>query len=303
MERMNKISIFGGKGFIGSNFAKLFPEKSEVLPRSALCSAGGKDALYFISTSSNYNVFDNLHLDIETNLTHLMNVLPNVEGTFNFISSWFVYGNGYDRAEMAATEKSPCDPKGFYSITKRAAEQLTISYCDTFSKNYRIMRLCNVIGGDPSSDAKKNAFEFLIGKILKDEDINIYDGDNFRNYLHVNDVCRAINLVTEKGDMNTVYNIGSTESVRIYDVMSYVIAKTGSKSKINLIATPRFHQTVQAPDFFMDCSKLRGLGFVQQHNIERAVDLMILHLKNKSNTERLEEIFRNPKGRLLISKD
>jgi dTDP-glucose 4,6-dehydratase len=137
------------------------------------------------------------------------------------------------------------------------------------------MRLCNVIGGDPSSDAKKNAFEFLVGKILRNEDINVYDGDNFRNYLHVEDVCRAINLVLEKGDMNTIYNIGSNQSVRIYDVMHYIVGKTRSKSRINLIPTPRFHQIVQAPDFFMDCGKLRELGFVQKYNIEQAVDLII----------------------------
>jgi nucleoside-diphosphate-sugar epimerase len=270
---MEKLNVYGGTGFIGSNFMRMYGDKCQLIPRGFVMNS--QDALYFISTSSNYNVFENPQLDIETNLMHLMSVLPKTNKTFNFISSWFVYGNGYDRLEKAATEKSPCDPKGFYSITKRTAEQLTISYCDTFNKNYRIMRLCNVIGGDPSSDAKKNAFEFLVGKILRDEDINVYDGDNFRNYLHVEDVCRAINLVLEKGDMNTIYNIGSTESVRIYDIMNYIIYKTGSKSRINLVPTPRFHQVVQAPDFFMDCSKLRGLGFVQKYSTEQAVDLII----------------------------
>lgn len=277
---MEKLIIYGGFGFIGGNFAKCFPEKSEVLHKHAICSTAGKDALYLISTTNNYNIFDSHIVDIETNLTRLMMVLPNVPGTFNFVSSWFVYGNGYDSAQKAATEASYCDPKGFYSITKRTAEQLIESYCDTFNKNYRIMRLCNVIGGDSKAGKKKNALEYIIGRIINNEDIEIYDGDNYRNYLHVDDVCRAINLVSEKGVLNTTYNIGSAHSYRLIDIVQYVIDKTGSTSKIKIVETPHFHQIVQTKDFFMNCYKLRGLGFTEQYDIWETLDKIIYIRKN-----------------------
>lgn len=271
---MEKLSIFGGQGFIGSNFTRRFSEKSLVLDRDDIKPLT-KDALFLRSTVDNYNVFKNLHIDIDTNLNHLMDVLPNVDGTFNFISSWFVYGNGYDRPESTASEKSHCAPKGMYSITKYCAEQLIQSYCDTFNKNYRIIRLCNVVGGDSGANKKKNATEYLISKILVNEDIEIYDGDNYRNYLHVDDVCDAIALIADKGDLNTIYNVGSTHSYRLIDLMEYVIQKTGSTSKIKLVKTPRFHEIVQTKDFFMNTNKIRGLGFVQKYDIWQTFDKII----------------------------
>jgi nucleoside-diphosphate-sugar epimerase len=149
---MEKLSIFGGTGFVGSKFVER--RGGNIIPREANTPLTN-DVVYFISTTHNYNVFTDVHLDINTNLNKLMDVLPNVKGTFNFISSWFVYGNGYDAQTKAATETSPCNPKGFYSITKKAAEDLIVSYCEVNNINYRIIRLCNVIGGDQSAGAKK----------------------------------------------------------------------------------------------------------------------------------------------------
>ena len=61
---------------------------------------------------------------------------------FFYATIHFVYG----QTQMPATEESICNPTGFYSITKRAAEQLIISYCETYGIKYRILRLCNVYG-------------------------------------------------------------------------------------------------------------------------------------------------------------
>ena len=249
---MDKLSIFGGTGFVGGSFVKTYPDQTVLVPREDNTVEGMKDALYLISTTHNYHVFDDLHKDIDTNLNKLMKVLPNVNGTFNFVSSWFVYGNGYGKYNPAK-ETDHCAPKGFYSITKKTAEDLVESYCKTFKKNYRILRLCNVIGGDPKAGKKKNALEYLVGSIARGEPVNLYNGDNYRNFLHVEDVCAAIKLVTEKGKMNEIYNIGGEESSRINDIVDYVIWKTKSNSQITYIDAPEFHQIVQAPNFFKDC--------------------------------------------------
>ena len=59
---------------------------------------------------------------------------------------------------LPVNESQPCDPKGFYSITKKCAEDLLISFCNTFGVKYRIIRLCNVMGkGDKGASSKKNA--------------------------------------------------------------------------------------------------------------------------------------------------
>jgi nucleoside-diphosphate-sugar epimerase len=271
---MDKLSIFGGTGFVGGSFVKAYPDQTVVVPREDNTIEGMKDALYLISTTHNYHVFDDLHKDIDTNLNKMMNVLPNVSGTFNFVSSWFVYGNGYGKYNPAK-ESDHCAPKGFYSITKKTAEDLVESYCRTFKKNYRILRLCNVIGGDPKAGKKKNALEYLVGSIARGEPVNLYNGDNYRNFLHVEDVCAAIKLVTEKGKMNEIYNIGGEESTRINDIVDYVIWKTKSTSQITYIDAPEFHQIVQAPNFFMECEKLRYLGFRQKYKTMQAVDKIL----------------------------
>ena len=168
------ISIFGGTGFIGSKFYNKHKENSVLIPRDEV-QAKSNRVLYLISTVDNYNVLENPFIDIETNLIHLMKVLENCKGKdieFTFISSWFVYGDTH----LPARESSPCKPKGFYSITKLAAEQLIESYCKTFNINYKIVRLGNVIGkGDGKVSKKKNALQFLIEELKADRDINLYN--------------------------------------------------------------------------------------------------------------------------------
>ena len=271
---MGKLSIFGGTGFVGGNFVKLNPDKCNVIERENNVPID-HDVLYLISTTHNYHVFSDVHLDVNTNLTKLLNVLPNTKGTFNFVSSWFAYGDGYGTNSTPAFEYSDCRPKGFYSITKKAAEDLMVSYCKTFNKEYRILRLCNVIGGDVDAGKKKNALEFLIGKILKSEPIDIYKGDNYRNFLHVEDLCEAINLITSKGNINEIYNIGAQNSHKLIDVVNHVMKLTKSKSKINYVDVPTFHSIVQAPNFFMNCQKLYDLGFQPKYDVYKAVELIV----------------------------
>ena len=271
---MDKLSIFGGSGFIGRNYISIYPDNT-IIGRENNAPADN-DVLYLISTTHNYHVFSDVHLDINTNLNKLMDVLPNVKGTFNFASSWFVYGDGYNAPKHgAASESSPCNPKGFYSITKKCAEDLVESYCRTHDKQYRIMRLCNVIGGDGGAGKKKNALEYMIGRLKNNEPIEIYRGDNYRNYLHVSDVCRAMQLVMEKGAKSCIYNIGSTKSVRLIDIVNWVIKKTNSKSVVTIIDPPKFHKIVQAENFFMDCTQLENLGFVQKYDTLQAVETLL----------------------------
>ena len=277
---MEKLSVFGGKGFIGSKYCSLY-DNTIVMDREANVPST-KDVLYLISTTHNYHVKTDVHKDIDTNLSKLMDVLPNVEGTFNFVSSWFVYGKGagYEKS-LPASEYSHCNPTGFYSITKKAAEDLIISYCETFGKSYRIIRLCNVIGGDSGAGKQKNAVEYMLQKIVNNEDVEVYTGDNYRNFLHVNEVCEAINLIMSEGKLNDIYNVGSHNSERIIDIMQYAKDKVGSKSNIKLVIPPKFHSIVQATDFFMDTKKLRGLGFVQKKRTYEVVDGILDKLTNK----------------------
>lgn len=263
------VNLFGN-GFIGSYYASMFPcvvnDRNNLVPEAP-------DVLYMISTVDNYHVKTNPYIDIDTNLTTLIKVLENWRqtqhgGVFNFASSWFVYGD----TDLPAREDSYCNPKGFYSITKRAAEQLLISYCETYNLKYRILRFANVLGpGDKKVSKKKNAVTYLINEMKNNRTIELYDNGQFiRDYIHVRDLCRAVNLVLTCGESNTVYNIGNGAPTKFVDIIDYVI-KLGSTSKVNMIPQASFHKIVQVKSMYMDTTKLQKLGYVPEYTIQEIV--------------------------------
>ncbi len=270
------LSLFGA-GFVGGRYAQLYPNDTCVETRNELTSHRD-DILWTIGTTTNYLAKEgDLTTDIESNLTHTLRVLPNVRGTFNLCSTWFVYGDS-SGLDGGSHESDPCDPNGFYSITALAREKLLRCYCQTHNKTYRILRLCNVLGLDPRASKQKAALIHLLAKVKRGEDVEVYTGDQYRNWLHVDDVCRAIRLCLEEAPLNSVTNIGAPRSERTIDLIQWAINVTGSKSRITLVAPPRFHTIVQTPDFHMDTTKLRGLGFVPDMDAYQAVERVLAQL-------------------------
>lgn len=270
---MGQINVLG-KGFVGGRYAELTPRV--IVNERNDYEVKTNEVVYFISTIDNYNVHTNPYLDIETNLTTLIKTLESCKGrdiTFNFISSWFVYGD----VPLPAREDAHCDPKGFYSITKRAAEQLLISYCETFGLKYRILRLGNVVGkSDMKVSKKKNALQYLIGQIKENQDINLYDGgDVYRDYIHVDDVVSAINLIINNGQINQIYNIGNGEKVYLVETLEYVKNKVQSTSKMNSIEAVDFHKKVQTKNMVLDVSKIKKLGYTPKYVGPELLDTLL----------------------------
>jgi len=266
------ISIFGGTGFIGSKFYNKYKDESVIIGREDTQPQSNK-VLYLISTVDNYNVLENSFVDIETNLTHLMKVLDNCKGKdieFTFVSSWFVYGDTH----LPARESSPCRPKGFYSITKLAAEQLLESYCKTFNIKYNIVRLGNVIGkGDGKASKKKNALQFLIDELKADRDINLYnDGEFYRDFVHIDDVVDGLKFVMDRGENGEIYNLGSARKPTLFkDIIAYVRQEVGSNSTIGNMEPSDFHKIVQVESMYLDSSKLSSMGFFPSKGVYEAV--------------------------------
>ncbi len=257
---MNKISVYGATGFIGGTFCNLFPEEVIKIPRDQR-KPQSKNILYLISTISNYNVFDNLNLDVDTNLTVLLDTLQYCKDNdliFNYVSTGFVYGPDI----VYAKEDDPCDPRGFYSITKRTAEQLLISFCNTFDVKYRIMRIANVYGQDKTVSSKKNVLGFLIGLMKENKPITLYDdGMQLRDYMHVTDICKALKLVIDDGEINSIYNIASGNALPFREIITMVKDILRSESELISVETPKFNQIAQAKNFALNADKLKSLGF------------------------------------------
>ena len=270
------IDLFGGTGFVGSSFYNRYKDEVSIHSRESNLP-DYENILYMISTTDNYNVLKNPYIDIETNLTKLVSVLETCKNksiTFNFISSWFVYGKTTD---FPATEESNCNPTGFYSITKRCAEDLVISYCKTFNINYRILRLCNVYGpGDNGASKKKNALQYLINEIKNDRPIYLYNQGNFiRDYLYINDVCDAIYLAINKAPLNEIINISSGIPQTFKHIIDYCLEKTNSKSEVGQMEPTDFHKLVQIENMYMNNDKLKSIGFKQKFHIFEGIDNLL----------------------------
>lgn len=262
------ISVFGSSGFIGSHYTSLFSDDVISIDRDKRIPKSD-DILYLISTTTNYNIFSDLTLDVNTNLIVLMETLKNISpnNVFNYVSSWFVYGDG--PKQLPAKETDYCHPKGFYSITKYAAEQMVISFCETFEIPWRVFRLANVFGIGDKYNKKKNALQFLIDKLHANEPIELYYNGNFiRDYIHVIDVCNAMQFLMNKAPVNEVYNIGNGIPLKFADIISFFYSSLKSTSEISEVEPPRFHKICQVKDMWLDTNKLTSLGFKCQLTLE-----------------------------------
>jgi len=284
MNENNKINVFGGSGFIGSRFCEKF--KFDIIKNDRSdYTIKSNNILYLISTVDNYNIHNNLHIDIDTNLKILMNLLENLPKNenivFNFVSSWFVYGQNN---EIPFREDySHCNPTGFYSITKHCAEQLLISFCQTFNIKYRIFRLANVLGeGDMKISKKKNALQYLIKEITQNRDVELYYGGKvLRDYIYIDDVCDAIKLCIDKAPYNQIINIGNGEPYTFGDLIQKSIDYAESKSNIIHINPTQFHNVVQVRHSYLDITKLRSYGFSSKYDIDTIIHNLVDFYKQK----------------------
>lgn len=268
-----ELTLFGGTGIIGTYYRKLFPSKYVLRD----CMVPFTDTvLYLISTTDNNNIYTDPKLDIHTNLallsSHLESCRLHKVKTFNFVSSWFVYGPLHSNP----CESSLCNPNGFYSVTKYAAEKLVMEYCEAHNISWRILRIGNVYGGPDKGTEKRNALHRIIEHLKENKPIEVYEGLS-RDYIHILDTCLGINLVCSDGVLNTIYNIGTGIETSLLDCVMQAKKVLRSASNIKTIKPPKTYK--QAVRFKLDCAKLYGLGFDPVFTISKGIEDLCLFQK------------------------
>lgn len=267
------LSLYGSTGIIGSYYKGLFPVSC--IPRSQL-EPNTKNVLYLISTTDNQTFREDCHIDIDTNLVQLMRRLEacrqaNID-VFNFVSSWFVYGPDHSYPD----EQAICNPNGFYSITKYAAEKLVKEYCTTFGINYRIFRLGNVYGGPDFGSNKRNALHYLLNQVRQHKDVTVCI-NVARDFIHILDVCRALKFLCEQGSFNAIYNIGTGISTRLGDALDEAKVLLCSNAYVLRANVPQSYD--QAVRFALDCGKLKSHGFQPLISFQEGLQDLCLHQK------------------------
>ena len=118
---------------------------------------------------------------------------------------------------------------------------------------------------------------------MKNNDVYLYDdGSNIRDFLHVQDVCKAIMLCIDKQEANSIINIGSGNPQMLRPIMEYVISKSKSNSKLINIEPPFFHQIVQVKNMYLNNTKLKNLGFTQDIPIYEGIDKIMEKYSEKN---------------------
>ncbi len=176
------------------------------------------------------------------------------------ISTDEVYGSVPEGHSRETDELKPRNP---YSASKAAADRLAYSYWATYHVPVVITRASNNYG---SHQFPEKVIPLFITNAIDEHPLPLYgDGLNVRDWLHVDDHCRGIDVVIERGKAGEVYNVGGGNEVRNVDLTHRILELTDRPSSlIKPVADRPGHDRRYA----LDTAKLRGLGWAPQERFE-----------------------------------
>lgn len=171
---------------------------------------------------------------------------------FHQISTDEVYGDLPFESTDTFSETDKLSPSSPYSASKASADMLVLSYGRTFGLPITISRSSNNYG--PYQHGEK-LIPTVIRRALADEKIPVYgDGRNLRDWLHVKDHCKAIDLILHKGTMGEIYNVASEKEYSNLDTVKKILACLGKSEELISFVTDRPGHDLR---YAVECSKIR----------------------------------------------
>lgn len=167
---------------------------------------------------------------------------------YHQVSTDEVYGDlPLDRPDLLFTETTPLHPSSPYSSSKAAADLLVLSYFRTYGLPVTISRCSNNYG---SYQYPEKLILLMIVNTLNNQQLPVYgNGQNVRDWLYVEDHCRAIDLVIHKGREGEVYNIGGHNEMANINIVKLICKELGkSEDLITYVADRKGHDLRYAID-------------------------------------------------------
>lgn len=303
-----KLLVTGGAGFIGSNFILYWRKnhpKDEIFNLDKLTYAGNLSNLKELEHDPLYHFIhgdicdretvDDLmqqidtvvhfaaesHVDrsildpapfIKTNIegtyTLLESALKNGKKRFHHISTDEVFGSLPLETKEKFSEKTPYDPRSPYSASKAASDHLVRSYATTYHLPVTVSNCSNNFG--PYQFPEK-FIPLAITNLLEEKKIPVYgDGLYVRDWLFVEDHCRAIDLILSKGKVGTTYLIGGlAEDITNKEVVEKIIHLMGkNENMIEYVKDRPGHDRRYAIDWHMIKNEL---GWEPQYSFEESL--------------------------------
>jgi len=172
---------------------------------------------------------------------------------FHQVSTDEVYGDlPLDRTDLRFTEETPLRASSPYSASKASADLLTLACWRTYGQPVTVSRCSNNYG--PFQFPEK-LIPLMIANALQDKTLPVYGtGRNVRDWLYVEDHCRAIDVILEKGRLGEVYNIGGDHEMENIALVRRICQELGRpESRIAYVTDRKGHDL----RYGIDAGKLR----------------------------------------------
>ncbi len=197
---------------------------------------------------------------------------------YHQVSTDEVYGDlPLDRPDLFFTETTPIHTSSPYSASKASADLLVLAYHRTFGLPVSISRCSNNYG--PYHFPEK-LIPLMIANALNDKPLPVYGkGENVRDWLYVEDHCKAIDLIMRRGRVGEVYNVGGHNEMANIDIVKLICQKLGKPESLITYVTDRKGHDMR---YAIDPTKIHTeLGWLPEtkfaDGINKTIDWYLTH--------------------------
>lgn len=199
---------------------------------------------------------------------------------YHQVSTDEVYGDlPLDRPDLFFTETTPIHTSSPYSSSKAGADLLVQAYYRTYGLPITISRCSNNYG--PYHFPEK-LIPLMIANCLNDKPLPVYgEGLNVRDWLYVEDHCKAIDLIVHKGSIGEVYNVGGHNEMRNVDIVKLIIHELGKSEELIIYVTDRKGHDLR---YAIDPTKIHNeLGWLPETKFQDGIKKTIKwYLENRT---------------------